>query len=123
MAQRSKNKARRAASGGSRKAAPRTAAPARVARMPFERQNYVILLGAIALIVAGYAVMLVDNATNANPVDSTLSLTVAPLLLLAGYLGVGYAILTGIGDDAPEAAGRQASGAAPAPADETTVVA
>ena len=106
MAQRSKKKARRAAP-----AARRTSA-----RMPFERRNYALLLGAIALIVAGYALMLVDNATNANPVDSALSLTVAPLLLLAGYLGVGYAILTGIGDSedaSPEAAEAPASGETP----------
>ncbi|MEL6614434.1 MAG: DUF3098 domain-containing protein [Bacteroidota bacterium] len=105
MAQRPKNKKRRsqrAASG------PRRSGPA---RMPFERKNYVLLLSAIALIVAGYALMLIDNAVSDNPVDSALSLTVAPLLLLGGYLGTIWAILTGIGDPenseaaAPEAAG------------------
>lgn len=79
----------------------RRPAPARTttrgaATMPFDRRNYVLLLGALALVVAGYALMLIDNATNANPVDSTLSLYVAPLLLLAGYLGVAGAVLHGV---------------------------
>lgn len=102
MAQRPKNKKRRSQRSST---APRRSGPA---RMPFERKNYVILLGAIALIVTGYAVMLIDNTVSDNPVDSALSLTVAPLLLLGGYLGVIYAILTGIGDPgdtAPEASG------------------
>ena len=68
--------------------------------MPFSRQNYRLLLGAVGLIVLGYAVMLVDNATNADPVDSVLSLVVAPLLLLAGYLGVAGAVIWGAPTDA-----------------------
>ena len=54
----------------------------------------------------GYAVMLVDNATSANPVDSPLSLVVGALLLLAGYSGVAGAVLWGVPRDAgpePEA--------------------
>ena len=81
-----------------------------VTTMPFDRINYVLLLGAVGLVVLGYAVMLVDNATSANPVDSTLSLVVAPLLLLGGYLGVAAAVLWGVPRDAgPETP--------PAPAD------
>ncbi len=91
----------------SKKRATKKAAPnrrgTRAVRMPFERRNYVLLLGAIALIVTGYILMLVDNAVSDNPVDSALSLTVAPLLLLGGYLGVIWAVLSGVG----------ASGAAP----------
>ena len=90
-----------------KKKTPRTRpAPVRkgAARMPFDRRNYVLLLGAIGLIVAGYSLMLVDNAVSDNPVDSALSLTVAPLLLLGGYLGVIWAIVAGIGEreDAPD---------------------
>ena len=81
-----------------------------VTTMPFDRVNYVLLLAAVGLILLGYAVMLVDNATSANPVDSTLSLVVAPLLLLGGYLGVAAAVLWGVPRDAgPETP--------PAPAD------
>ena len=81
-----------------------------VVTMPFERMNYVLLLGAVGLILLGYALMLVDNAVSDNPVDSALSLVVAPLLLLGGYLGVAAAVLWGVPRDAdPETP--------PAPAD------
>ena len=43
---------------------------------------------ALALIVVGYVLMRAENE-----VDGPLSLYVSPLLLLAGYLGVIYAIL------------------------------
>ena len=72
--------------------------------MPFDRQNYRLLLGAVGLIVLGYVVMMVDNATNANPVDSALSLVVAPLLLLGGYLGVAASVLWGVPKDVDPAA-------------------
>lgn len=75
--------------------------------MPFSRRNYTLLLGAVALIALGYTLMLVDNAVSENPVDSPLSLVVAPLLLLGGYLGVAAAVLWGVprdaGPDAPPA--------------------
>ncbi len=81
-----------------------------VATMPFDRMNYTLLLGAVGLIVLGYALMMIDNATSDNPVDSALSLVVAPLLLLGGYLGVAAAVLWGVPRDAaPETP--------PAPAD------
>lgn len=67
--------------------------------MAFERRNYVLLLIGLGLIVGGYVLMALDNARGedaqgvALALDSPLSLTVAPLLLLAGYLGVVYAVL------------------------------
>ncbi|MEL6772031.1 MAG: DUF3098 domain-containing protein [Bacteroidota bacterium] len=66
---------------------------ARKARMAFSRQNYLLLGLGLALVVAGYALMLMDNATSDDPVNSPLSLYVAPLLLLGGYLEIVYAIL------------------------------
>ena len=69
------------------------------ATMPFSRQNYRLLLGAVGLIVLGYALMMVDNATG-DAVDSALSLVVAPLLLLAGYVGVAVAVVWGAPTDA-----------------------
>ncbi len=71
----------------------------RAVTMPFERQNYRLLLAAVGLIVLGYAIMLVDNA-GGDAVDSALSLTVAPLLLLAGYIGVAVAVIWGAPRDA-----------------------
>ncbi len=73
------------------------------ATMPFDRINYTLLMAACGVIVLGYALMVIDNATNDNPVDSVLSLYVAPLLLLAGYLGIAGAVLWGVPGDASPA--------------------
>jgi hypothetical protein len=61
--------------------------------MVFARKNYVLLGAALLLVVLGYGLMAFENATSADPVDGFLSLYVAPLLLLGGYLGIVYAIL------------------------------
>ena len=83
-----------------RKTPPTPAATTRRAvTMPFERQNYRLLLAAVGLIVLGYTTMLVDNA-GGDAVDSALSLTVAPLLLVAGYVGVAVAVIWGAPRDA-----------------------
>lgn len=57
-------------------------------QMPFDRINYLMLGGCVGLITLGYALMRMDNA-----VDGFISLYISPLLLLAGYLGVIYAVL------------------------------
>jgi len=82
---------------------PRTRTPRRsvrgVARMAFERRNYLLLGIGLGLIVLGYALMAFDNTRGVDErgvplsLDSVLSLTVAPLLLLAGYVQVGLAVL------------------------------
>ena len=56
--------------------------------MVFGRRNYVLLLIGLALVVVGYAMMRIENE-----VDGFLSLYLAPLLILGGYLEVIYAIL------------------------------
>jgi hypothetical protein len=56
--------------------------------MLFTRRNYQLLLLGVALVVSGYLVMRADNQ-----VDGFLSLYVAPLMILGGYLEVIYAIL------------------------------
>ena len=66
----------------------------------FARRNYVLLGIGLALIVLGYVLMRAENE-----VDGVLSLFVAPVLLLAGYLEIIYAILW-----------RERRGAAPEPA-------
>lgn len=60
--------------------------------MPLERQNYVVLIASVVLIVAGYVVMALANSTE-DPAHSPLALTVAPLILLTGYLGAAAAVL------------------------------
>lgn len=56
--------------------------------MVFTRENYILLLIGITLIVVGYVVMRMENE-----VDGVLSLYVAPLMILGGYLEIIYAIL------------------------------
>jgi hypothetical protein len=58
------------------------------ARMVFARTNYLILLASVALVVVGYTIMRLENE-----VDGFVSLYVAPILILGGYLGVIAAIL------------------------------
>lgn len=56
--------------------------------MVFERRNYLLLVLGLAMIIAGYVMMRMENE-----VDGFISLYVAPLILLAGYLEIIYAIL------------------------------
>lgn len=70
------------------------------ARSPFRRRrtkkrslilsthNYVLIAIGVLAIVLGYAIMRLENE-----VDGILSLYVAPLLILGGYLEIIYAIL------------------------------
>jgi hypothetical protein len=57
-------------------------------RTVFARRNYVLLLIGIALVAVGFALMRIDGQF-----ESVVSLYVAPLLILGGYLEVIYAIL------------------------------
>ncbi len=66
----------------------RRPAARKTARLVFDRTNYVILGACLALIVVGYTLMRVENE-----VDGFLSLYLAPLMILGGYLGVIVAIL------------------------------
>lgn len=66
----------------------RTRSGVRTSTMIFSRRNYLLLLLGIGLIVVGYLVMRLDN-----DVDGFLSLYLAPLLVLGGYVEVIYAIL------------------------------
>ena len=54
----------------------------------FAQRNYVLLLIGIALVVVGFAAMRIDNQ-----LESFVSLYLAPLLILGGYLEIIYAIL------------------------------
>jgi hypothetical protein len=54
----------------------------------FERHNYVLLGIGLALVVVGYLIMRIDNQ-----VDGFLSLYLAPLLILGGYMEIIYAIM------------------------------
>lgn len=56
--------------------------------MVFTGRNYTLLLIGLALVVVGYVAMRLENA-----VDGVVSLYVAPLLILGGYLEIMYAIM------------------------------
>ncbi len=77
----------------------RARGPARSTEMIFRRRNYVLLAVGVAAIVVGYLMMGLENE-----VKGFISLYVAPLLILAGYLEVIYAILWRPHPDADPAA-------------------
>ena len=56
--------------------------------MVFARRNYMLLLLGVALVVVGYVAMRWENE-----VEGIISLYIAPLLILGGYLEIIYAIL------------------------------
>ena len=56
--------------------------------MVFTRRNYMLLIVGLVMILVGYVIMRMENE-----VDGFISLYVAPLLLLAGYLEIIYAIM------------------------------
>ena len=56
--------------------------------MVFEKKNYQILGIGVALVVIGFAAMRMENE-----VDGVISLYVSPLVVMAGYVTVLYAIL------------------------------
>lgn len=56
--------------------------------MVFSRRNYVLMVIGVLAIVIGYVIMRMENE-----VDGFISLYIAPVILLAGYLEIIYAIL------------------------------
>ncbi len=71
--------------------------------MVFDRRNYVLLIAGVCVILVGYVMMRLENE-----VDGFISLYVAPVLILGGYLEIIYAIMRRPGSEAeaekPEAA-------------------
>jgi hypothetical protein len=63
----------------------------------FEKQNYVMLLVSVLLIVVGFVAMWMEGKFL-----GFISLNVSPIVIVAGYAGVIYAILWRP-DDEPEA--------------------
>ncbi len=58
------------------------------AAMVFVTGNYLLMLLGVALVTIGYVIMRMENE-----VDGFISLYIAPLLILGGYLEIIYAIL------------------------------
>ncbi len=66
----------------------RRTAKTRGARMVFGKTNYLLLAGAVSLVVLGFALMRIENE-----VDGFISLYLSPLMVAVGYVGVLVAIL------------------------------
>ena len=66
----------------------RARSSARTGAMVFARKNYLLLLVGVLLVVVGYVIMALENE-----VDGFISLYIAPILILGGYLEIIYAIL------------------------------
>lgn len=76
------------AKSSGRRRKPRARDQRRNAKLVFGRRNYVLLLIGVAVIVLGYVMMRMENQ-----VDGVISLYVAPILILGGYLEIIYAII------------------------------
>jgi uncharacterized membrane protein HdeD (DUF308 family) len=62
----------------------------------FETRNYVLLLVGVALIVAGFTAMYIENAY-----QGFISLYVSPVLIIGGYAEIIYALLWSPSKDDP----------------------
>lgn len=56
--------------------------------MPFTRENYILMVACIAVIILSFTLMAVENE-----VDGWISLWLSPYLMVAGYAGLAFAIL------------------------------
>lgn len=64
----------------------------------FGKENYVILLIGLALNILGFMLMIGGESSDPNHFDpkalfSPVRLTVAPILVILGYIVMGYAIM------------------------------
>lgn len=59
--------------------------------MPFTRMNYILLLAGIAIIVVGFFIMAQDEFVDAT--KFSMSLHVAPVVVVAGFVEVIFAIM------------------------------
>jgi hypothetical protein len=66
----------------------------------FEKQNYLLLLGSVLLIVVGFVAMWLEGEFL-----GFISLNVSPIAIVAGYAGVIYAILWQSDESEAEEAG------------------
>ncbi|MEX0746987.1 MAG: DUF3098 domain-containing protein [Rhodothermales bacterium] len=65
--------------------------------MVFSRRNYLLMLVGVSAVVLGYVMMRLENE-----VEGVISLYIAPVIILAGYLEIIYAILVNPGGGVEE---------------------
>jgi hypothetical protein len=72
--------------------------------MVFKKQNYILLIASLAVIVLGFIIM---GSGKDKPFDDPMKITVAPLIVLAGFaLGVFSIMYTPKDQDNQEAASK-----------------
>lgn len=86
-----------------RRRKPRARDPRKRARMVFGKRNYMLILAGVLVVVVGYVMMRIEN-----DVDGFISLYVAPLIILGGYLEIIWAILVSPEKSEATAAGEAA---------------
>lgn len=59
--------------------------------MPFERMNYILLLAGIGVIAFGFFLMSIGDFKDAS--EFSIALHVAPVVVVAGFLEIIYAIM------------------------------
>ena len=62
--------------------------------MVFSRRNYILMLIGVAAVVLGYVMMRLENE-----VEGVISLYIAPVIILGGYMEIIYAILVNPGGE------------------------
>lgn len=77
----------RSSQSSAKRSSQRSKRGRRVTEGVFSRSNYMLLLLGIAIITVGYVMMRMENE-----VDGFISLYIAPVLILGGYLEIIFAI-------------------------------
>ncbi len=72
------------------------AAPSKL-ELPFQKKNYMLMLIGIAIVALGYILMSGGGSADPNvfseEIFSFRRITLAPIVVLAGYVFIGYAIM------------------------------
>lgn len=86
---------RKAAPAASPRKTQETAKAAPVAKsdavLPFTRTNYLLFIGAVLVIAFGFFLMSLDGFVDAT--QFSISLYVAPVVVVAGFIGIIFAIM------------------------------
>jgi predicted lipid-binding transport protein (Tim44 family) len=87
---RPKQRARPSSRASKRAARPSSSRPRRPSGVftLFERTNYLVMLGGIFAVILGYALMAIEGKF-----QGVISLYVAPIVILGGYVAVGASVL------------------------------
>ncbi|MEM7660491.1 MAG: DUF3098 domain-containing protein [Bacteroidota bacterium] len=69
----------------------RTKTPEKEVQLPFGKQNYLLLLLGVGIIGLGFFLMSLDDFVDAR--EFSISLYIAPVVVVAGFLEIIYAIM------------------------------